>query len=181
MTEFKYDIKIPKERVAVLIGTKGAIKRQIEKATKTKIMVDSEDGATSVTGEDPLKLFQCREIVQAVGRGFNPELATQLLKQDTMLEVISLEPHSKKNKLERLRGRIIGEGGKARGIMEELTDTNISVYGKTVAIIGDYEGVSLARRAVEGLISGSSHAHIYRWLETQKKERVQRELVEKNL
>ena len=37
-----YEIKIPKRRVAVLIGEKGSDKRKIEKLTKCKINVNSE-------------------------------------------------------------------------------------------------------------------------------------------
>ena len=33
MAEFAYQVKIPKERVAVLIGKKGEVKKQIEETT----------------------------------------------------------------------------------------------------------------------------------------------------
>ena len=36
MDEYRYELKIPKERVAVLIGKDGSIKKEIEKNTKTK-------------------------------------------------------------------------------------------------------------------------------------------------
>ena len=34
--EYGYGLKIPKERIAVLIGTDGETKKQIEESTKTK-------------------------------------------------------------------------------------------------------------------------------------------------
>ena len=37
--EFSYELKIPKERVAVLIGKKGEIKKRIEDETSSKIFV----------------------------------------------------------------------------------------------------------------------------------------------
>ena len=80
--EFTYDLRIPKERVAVLIGKKGETKRLIEHETKTKIQVNSEEGTVSLGGEDALLLYLAREIVRAIGRGFNPEVALLLLKQD---------------------------------------------------------------------------------------------------
>jgi len=37
MEEYSYELKIPKERVAVLIGKEGEVKRSIEDDTKTRI------------------------------------------------------------------------------------------------------------------------------------------------
>ena len=73
--EFSYELKIPKERVAVLIGKKGEIKKQIEQATNTKLKIDSKEGDVEISGEDALKLYATREIIRAIGRGFNPEIA----------------------------------------------------------------------------------------------------------
>jgi len=41
--EYSYELKIPKDRVAVLIGTDGEIKKKIEVETKTQIKIDSKD------------------------------------------------------------------------------------------------------------------------------------------
>ena len=169
--EFAYELKIPKDRVAVLIGKKGGLKRQLEQVTKTKIKIDSDEGDVSISGKDALLLYTCREIVRAIGRGFNPEIAMQLLKQDYGIEFISLNDYAATPKmLERLRGRVIGEGGKSRRTIEDLTFTNISVYGKTIGIIGRLEGIPNARRAVEALLSGRKHGTVYKFLERKRKE-----------
>ena len=54
MSEFQYNIKIPKERIAVLIGKKGEVKKTLEGETGTKILVDSKEGDVIVQGEDAL-------------------------------------------------------------------------------------------------------------------------------
>ncbi len=169
--EFAYELKIPKERVAVLIGKKGELKKQLEKSTKTRIKVDSGEGDVTISGKDPLLLYSCREIVRAIGRGFNPEIAMQLLKQDYGMEFINLKEYAKTPKeLERLRGRVIGEGGKSRRTIEDLTFTNISVYGKTIGIIGRLDHIANARKAVEALLSGRKHGTVYKFLERRRKE-----------
>jgi len=174
--EFSYELRIPRERVAVLIGKKGETKRVIERETKTKIEVDSEDGTIELKGNDALLLYLCREIIRAIGRGFNPEIALQLLKQDCGFELIDISQYSRNpNDLERLRGRVIGEGGKSRRTIEELTQTTICVFGKTAGIIGPADYITDSRRAIESLLSGSPHAHVYRWLEKRRRERRQRE------
>jgi ribosomal RNA assembly protein len=75
-----------------------------------------------------------------------------------------------KKKSTRLKGRVIGEEGKARRIIEELTETYISVFGNTVSIIGQAYNVSICRRAIESLLSGSPHSGVYFWLEKKRKE-----------
>jgi ribosomal RNA assembly protein len=169
--EFAYELKIPRERVAVLIGKKGELKRQLESVTKTKIKVDSDEGDVDIKGKDALLLYTCREIVRAIGRGFNPDIAMQLLKQDYGIEFLSLNDYAATPKmLERLRGRVIGEGGKSRRTIEDLTFTNISVYGKTIGIIGRLEGIPAARKAVEALLAGRKHGTVYKFLERNRKE-----------
>jgi len=42
MQEFAYDLKIAKERIAVLIGKKGEVKNQLESLTKTKIQIQKQ-------------------------------------------------------------------------------------------------------------------------------------------
>ncbi len=169
--EFAYELKIPKERVAVLIGKKGELKRQLEHVTKTKIKVDSDEGDVNIRGKDALLLYSCREIVRAIGRGFNPDIAMQLLKQDYGIEFISLNDYAgTQRELERLRGRVIGEGGKSRRTIEDLTFTNISVYGKTIGIIGRLDYIPTARNAVEALLSGRKHGTVYKFLERRRKE-----------
>lgn len=173
MEEFSYELKIPEERVGVLVGTEGSTKKSIEQQTKSVLTI-SKEGDVSINGEEALLLYTAREIVRAIGRGFNPKIALLLLKMDYGLEIIDLKDVAGKNKnlLERIKGRVIGTEGKSREEVERLTDTHISVYGKTIGIIGETEQVSLAREAVAMLVSGSMHKTVYQFLERKKKEKL---------
>ena len=169
--EFSYELRIPKERVAVLIGEKGSSKKEIEEATKSQMEI-SKDGDVTVSGSDGLLLYTAREIVKAVARGFNPKIALLLLKTDYALEIIEIKEVAGKNKntFQRIKGRVIGKDGKSRYEIERLTDTNISVFGKTVAIIGEAAHALLARKALGMIISGSMHNTVFRFLEKKRKE-----------
>lgn len=171
MEQYSYDIKIPKPRIAIVIGKSGEIKKKIEQETKTKLVIDSTEGDIDVQGSDAINLLMAREIIKAIGRGFNPEIALLLLKQDYSLNIINLNDYGKRpNLLNRLKGRVIGKDGKTRGIIEEHTDTHISVYGKTIAIIGESQNIAIARKAIESLLTGSPHALVYKWLEKKRQQ-----------
>lgn len=178
--EYNYELKLPKERIAVLIGKKGEIKNRIEEETKTEIKVDSKEGDIFIKGNDALSLFNAREVITAIGRGFNPEIAELLLKGDYGLEIINITEFTGKSKstMMRLKGRVIGKEGKSRRTIEELTECYITIYGKTIGIIGRPEELANARRAVESLLSGSPHANVYKWLEKRRREAKRREIVQ---
>src|SRR3989338_2713910 len=181
--EFTYEIKIPKDRIAVLIGKSGETKKKIESETHIKLNINSKDCDVSISGEDALGLYTAREVVRAISRGFNPEYALQLLKSDYSFEVFNIIDYVGKNKnaILRLKGRIIGKEGKARRIIEELTEANLCVYGKTIGIIGEIENVSIARRAVQSLLSGAPHANVYKWLEHRRKELKMKNMLEREI
>lgn len=176
--EFGYGLKIPKERIAVLIGKNGEIKKQIEAQTKTKIDIDSKEGEVFIHGKDALLLYSAREIIKSIARGFNPEIALLLLKGDYCFDMLSIADYARnKNDIIRIKGRIIGRAGKSRKTIEELTETYISVYGKTVSIIGLPEDVASARKAIENLIKGASHANVYKTLEKRRRYSKQKEMI----
>ena len=179
MVEYSYELKVPKNRVAVIIGKEGSVKKDIEESTNTKLDIDSKEGDVFVSGEDALGLYTAREIIKAIGRGFNPEIAKLLLKQDYTFEVVDLSEFVKsKDTMVRLKGRVIGKEGKSRKVIEELTECNVSVFGKTISIIGLPEPVANARQAVESLLRGSTHANVYKWLEKRRRELKRRAILE---
>lgn len=174
--EYFFSLRIPKLRIGVLIGKAGSEKRLIEKITNSRLDINSEEGIVNIFNKDSLILYSTKEVIKAVGRGFNPKVALLLLKDEYINEILNLRDFinkSKKHTLIRIRGRLIGEKGKSRKTIEDLTETNISIYGKTVSIIGKVESVSLAREAVIKLIEGSPHSNVFKFLE--KKRRVLRE------
>jgi len=169
-------VRIPVERIGVLIGPGGSVKSQIEKACKVRLTINSETGEVEIAStpkmEDPSLLLKAQNIVLAVGRGFSPEKALKLLDDEYLLEIFdlrSLVGRSRKN-LVRVKGRIIGERGKTRRIIEEATGVDISVYGHTVAIIGRHDEIPVAREAIQRLISGSEHSTVYRMLGRRRHE-----------
>jgi ribosomal RNA assembly protein len=173
-------LKIPKDRIGVLVGKKGETKNKIEKELGVEIDID-EDGEITIFSteeqKDPLATWKARDIVRAIGRGFNPEKALKLISDDYVLEIIDITDYAHSdNAIRRLKGRVIGSGGKSRRYIEDLTDTDISVYGKTVAVLGEFEPVQIAKEAVSMILRGSSHAKMYKYLERHRQDIKRREL-----
>jgi len=177
------EVKIPHERVAVLIGKSGEVKKRLEQKMKVKIDVDSEEGDVFISGEDSLAVFEVVNVVKAVARGFNPEIAELLLNEEYNFDLINISDFSGRSKKTamRLKGRVIGQEGKARKMIETMTNTSISVYGKTIGIIGRVEDVSMSRQAVEMLLEGAPHGNVYKWLEDKRREQLRREFEEKGI
>jgi len=151
------------------------VKHNLEKATRTTIEVDSSDGLVTVesTGEteDPLSVWKARDIVQAIGRGFSPQHAMSLLDDDVYLRVVNLEEYAgTPNKIRRLKGRVIGQGGKTRKNIEEFTDTHITIMGNTISIIGEIENQEIALAAITRLLRGAEHSTVYRFLNDQRQK-----------
>jgi len=169
-------LKIPRERVGVLIGKNGITKDEIENLTKTDINIDSDTGSIAISPteetEDPLAVWKSRYIVKAIGRGFNPDVSLKLLGDETLLEIINLPDYVGKSKkaIMRQKARIIGKEGRTKDIIIDMTGVDISIYGKTVAIIGDMEQIHIAKEAVEMILNGVRHKTVYAFLERKSRD-----------
>lgn len=166
-------VRITKDRVGVLIGPEGSIKNVIEQKLSVKLNIDGETGDIEVGSQsetNPADMFQARDIVTAIGRGFSPENAFKLMEDNMVLLIIDLREFFGRSDsdIERIKGRIIGEHGKTRRNLEEMTGTKISLYGHTVSIIGDVEHNDVTREAVEMFIKGRTHSSVYRFLQAKR-------------
>ncbi len=150
------ELNIPEERKPVLIGKDGKTKKMIEKRTGTKINIS--DGITIEGDID--SVLRTKNIVEAIGRGFSPGRAFRLLDEDCQLEIISLRGETEKTII-RLKGRVIGRKGMCRKIIEHECGVSISVYGKTISIIGTADEIAHARTAIETLLKGKTHGYAF--------------------
>jgi len=172
-------MKIGKNRIAVLIGKDGETKKESEKALAVKINLDSKTGECeilpliNVLNYNPINIYTAEKIVNAINRGFNPVKAMKLLDETYELEIFNLFLLLGKSdkRIKRIKGRIIGRNGEMRKAIERFAESYISVYGKTVSIIADYENLQIARKAVSMLINGMPHHVALRFLENKYNEK----------
>ena len=170
-------IRIPKERVGVLIGPEGKIKRDIEERLQVKLEIESEAGGVEISlcenSSDPSLLFKAKDVVTAIGRGFSSDQTYRLMRsEDAIFDFIDLRIifGRSESDIHRVKSRIIGMNGKTRRTIEELTEADVVVYGHTVGIIGTFEQVDIARNAVQMIIQGSEHHTVYNFLQKKRRE-----------
>jgi ribosomal RNA assembly protein len=166
-------VKVPDDRIGVLIGAGGETMREIEDQAEVRLDIDSESGSVGIesTG-DPVTALKGPDIVRAIGRGFKPEVALRLLEDDMMMfDLIDIDDAARNdNDLRRQKGRLIGEGGRTRELMEELTGAAVVIYGSTLGIIGGPQQVEAVREAAEMLLEGAPHGAVYSFLERKRNE-----------
>ncbi|MEM2098411.1 MAG: KH domain-containing protein [Candidatus Bathyarchaeia archaeon] len=177
MTKPSVFVRIPRERVGVLVGPEGTVKRYIEEKLGVVLTVESDSGGVTVTlnekGTDPSVILKAKDIVTAIGRGFAPDRALRLIRDEhAIFDIVDLRETFGRSEsdIKRVKGRIIGADGKTRRLIEELTSADIVVYGHTVGIIGTFEQANAARSAVQMLIDGSQHHTVYKFLQRKRSE-----------
>ena len=167
--------RIPKNRIAVLIGKRGSTRKMIEKACKASLHIESNSGDVSVLwpeeGSDPVIKMKLPDVIFAIGRGLAPKRAIQLLEDDVFLRMYDIREWvgRQPNQTRRMRSRLIGTNGRIRSLIEELTGTEMAIYGSTVLVIGDKESLALATPAIEGILQGSEHGTVLFGLEQDRK------------
>ncbi len=170
--------RVPKDRIAVLIGAKGSTMKSIREACGCQdLFINSETGDVEVTwgqpgSYDPVKAMKLPDVVKAIGRGMAPKAAIRLFDDQHFFEMVDLRDFvgKRSNQQRRVRSRIIGSQGKVRKLIENLTDTEITIYKSTVVIIGEQEGLFAARQAIEMLAGGSEHGSVLGYLEKDRRK-----------
>lgn len=168
-------IRIPADRIGVVIGPGGETRKLLSERSGLPISVDSSQNEVSfddkAPGADPLMVLKMRDILRALGRGFSPEHAMRLFNDDAYFELLDIHDYVGKNKgrMRQVAARIIGSEGKTRRIIEDQTGCDLAIYGHTVGIIGDLEDLGNAKRAVDMILSGAEHASVYSFLESKRR------------
>lgn len=176
-------MKISKARIAVLIGKGGETKKQIENQLGVKINLDSKTGDCEILPDfenpdyNPLNLFAAEKVIRAINRGFNPTKALKLLEANYDVEIINLMNivGKSKKRIKSIKGRIIGRNGEMRKAIEKYSDSYVSVFGKTVSVIAEYNDLQVARKAISMLINGIPHHTVLRFLENKYNEKKKEE------
>ncbi len=171
----EYLARIPQDRIAVLIGKGGETRRMLEEACGATLEIDSKSGEVMADwgdeGADPIVRMKMPDVIVAIGRGLAPKRAVQLIQDEVFLKMYDIREWAGRqpNQTRRMRSRLIGRNGRIRSLIEEISHCEMAIYGSTVLVIGDEDGLALAAPAIEGILRGSEHSTILHGLEQDRK------------
>ncbi|MFH1200255.1 MAG: KH domain-containing protein [Candidatus Micrarchaeota archaeon] len=142
---------------------------QVEALGKVKASI--ADGGVEVDGEGGSEWI-VRQVLSALDAGFPLGKAFKLFNDNYFFESIDLELATRNKKaVGRYKGRIIGEGGRAKKTIEEQSGAFLSVSGDKVFILGQFDDLALAKEAVMQLLEGKMHSTVFGFLERKNKIR----------
>lgn len=159
----------------MLIGKGGRTRKMIEKASGAALEVDSSTGDVMADWGglevDPILRMKMPDVVRAIGRGLAPKRAVKLLEDEVFLRMYDIREWvgRQPNQTRRMRSRLIGRNGRIRSLIEEMTHTEMAIYGWTVLVIGDEDGLALATPAIESILNGAEHGTVLHGLEQDRK------------
>jgi ribosomal RNA assembly protein len=151
-------LRIPEERASLLLKNQERDLKTIENLLKIEISA-SKKGEIEISCPDPLEELRAYEIVKAYGRGFALKNALKLLEDNSSIQIIEIKDFANtKNSSTRLKGRVIGKNGRIKSFLENELDLCISIYGKTISLIGNCSNLTVGRQVIELLLNGGSYA-----------------------
>lgn len=167
VSKIREELMIPERRIEHVLKHK----KELESIGNVSIDINKSKNLVIISSEEAVKTWQGKKVLLAISRGFNFKDAEKLFNPEIRYTQLHLRDFGGNNKKQqkRLKSRIIGRKGTCKHKIQKLTHTRISIFGKTISIIGHNDDVELARQTIEMLLSGAKHATAYHFLQENLK------------
>lgn len=158
----KQMVLVPDDRIGVITVD---VRKELKNKLNVGIMINGN--SVELDGEG-LELQTATNIIKAIGRGFAPVRAFRLFDENQVFELVDIGAFSEA-RAGAIRSRVIGTKGHMRERIEEDSGAAVSVYGKTIGIIGSWEQVNIAKTAIEMIINGAMLSSVEKFLLKSRK------------
>lgn len=136
------------------------------KKLETVLKVKIENRGTEVYLEgDSEDEYLAEKVIKALDFGFPYAVAIEIKSEDLAFETLNIKEYTNQKNLARVRGRVIGTGGKVLKTLSNLTNCYLELKDNKIGIIGKYELLKYAEEAITLLVKGSKVGNVYAYLE----------------
>jgi ribosomal RNA assembly protein len=152
---------------------------EIERYAYSTIQIDEAAGSLIIKGKDNKSdVLKVRDFVIALDNCVDENIAKEILKKDLMLYLIDLKDIVSKDEVKRIMARIIGEGGKIKAKISEITGCHITINDSRILLIGNFDEVEYAKQAIQIIVDGSPFARLFKYLDKVKREKQLKQIEE---
>lgn len=164
--------------------------RFVKKPSKNEIITEIENNYSidfnfnksivKISSKNPLLEVNAQKSIEAFMNGFSIKDSLKIFEEDKDIRFINIKNYtSNRNRAKHQTGRVIGENGKTKDKIEELTGTKISIKNFQIGIIGKIESILTTEKAIKKILSGSPISNVYYDLEQYNSSTNKIEYIEK--
>lgn len=158
-----------------------SILREAESSTSSQVIIDERNMVALIQGkEEKSDVLKIRDFIIALDNCVDEYTALDIIKRDYMLYLIDLRNIFSKDDVRRVLARVIGEGGKIKSRISEITGCSIIINEPNIILIGGYEDVEYAKQAIQIIVDGSPYTKLFKYLEKVRREKELKEIREFN-
>jgi ribosomal RNA assembly protein len=155
--------------IEIFLDRASVIRKNI-KVLEEKLSVSIQiAGKKAIISGETFNEYEAEKVIEAIDFGFQVKTALTLKEEDMNFIKLPIKKITKKNNLERVRGRIIGKEGKTKRTIQNLANCEITLKNNEVGIIGNAEDIEETKTALIKLIYGSKEANVYKFLEERNR------------